>query len=81
MSRAILDDLNYIVFLSASSSRLLSLVLVQSLAQRVQAFGCDDSETVRQWKKLCTEYNIHAMKYLQTNDYTNVSALVIRDER
>ena len=56
-------------------------MLVQSLAQRVQAFGCDDSETVRQWKKLCTEYNIHAMKYLQTNDYTNVSALVIRDER
>ncbi len=44
----------------------------QSLAQRVKAFGPEEKETIKQWKKLNTEYNIAAMKYLQMDDHTMV---------
>mmetsp|Transcript_88821 Transcript_88821/g.236465 ORF Transcript_88821/g.236465 Transcript_88821/m.236465 type:complete len:100 (-) Transcript_88821:363-662(-) len=40
-----------------------------SLAQRVKAFGPEEQETVKQWKKLNTEYNIAAMKYLQMEEF------------
>jgi hypothetical protein len=44
----------------------------QSLAQRVKAFGIDHPDTVKQWKKLNTEYNVAAMKLLQTDDFETV---------
>ncbi len=45
---------------------------LQSLAQRVKAFGIDHPDTVKQWKKLNTEYNVAAMKLLQTDDFETV---------
>ena len=39
----------------------------QSLAQRVKAFGIDHPDSVKQWKKLNTEYNVAAMKLLQSD--------------
>lgn len=50
----------------------------QSLAQRVQAFGTEEAETIRQWKKLNTEYNISAMKYLQTDEFDTALGLLNR---
>jgi len=41
----------------------------KSLAHRVKAFGLEHDESVRQWKRLVTEYNVTAMKMLQTDDY------------
>lgn len=38
----------------------------------MQAFGIEEGGTVRQWKKLNTEYNIAAMKYLQTDEFDRV---------
>jgi hypothetical protein len=38
----------------------------------VKAFGPEEKETIKQWKKLNTEYNIAAMKYLQMDDHTMV---------
>ena len=35
----------------------------------MKAFGLDHDESVRQWKRLVTEYNVTAMKMLQTDDY------------
>ncbi len=43
-----------------------------SLAQRVKAFGPEENDTIKQWKKLNTEYNIAAMKYLQMDDHDMV---------
>ena len=31
----------------------------------MKSFGTEEKETIKQWKKLNTEYNIAAMKYLQ----------------
>lgn len=45
---------------------------LQSLAQRVKAFGIDHPDTVKQWKKLNTEYNVAAMKLLQTDEFETV---------
>ena len=47
-------------------------IRLQSLAQRVKAFGIDHPDTVKQWKKLNTEYNVAAMKLLQTDDFETV---------
>jgi len=41
----------------------------KSLAQRVKAFGTENIETVKQWKKLNNEYNVVAMKLLQTESF------------
>jgi len=48
---------------------------LQSLAQRVKAFGIDHPDTVKQWKKLNTEYNVAAMKLLQTDDFETVHTI------
>lgn len=44
----------------------------QSLAQRIKAFGIDAPDTIKQWKKLNTEYNVAAMKMLQSDDFETV---------
>ena len=46
----------------------------QSLAQRIKAFGIDAPDTIKQWKKLNTEYNVAAMKLLQSDDFETVGA-------
>lgn len=45
---------------------------LQSLAQRVKAFGIAHPDSVKQWKKLNTEYNVAAMKLLQNEDFETV---------
>ncbi|EKX36268.1 hypothetical protein GUITHDRAFT_117499 [Guillardia theta CCMP2712] len=54
----------------AAKAALESISFMEkSLAHRVKAFGLDHDESVRQWKRLVTEYNVAAMKMLQTDDY------------
>lgn len=50
----------------------------KSLAQRVKAFGIDHPDSVKQWKKLNTEYNVAAMKLLQSDDYETALDLLNR---
>jgi hypothetical protein len=44
----------------------------------VKAFGPEEKETIKQWKKLNTEYNIAAMKYLQMDDHNMVCRVTIK---
>ncbi len=63
----------------AKNSCLNHGIPFQSLAQRVKAFGPEEKETIKQWKKLNTEYNIAAMKYLQMDDHNMVKMLLWND--
>ena len=54
---------------------------VQSLAQRVKAFGIEHADSVKQWKKLNTEYNVAAMKLLQNDDFETVCAACTQSVR
>eukprot|EP00802_Teleaulax_amphioxeia_P009787 Tamp_09808.p1 GENE.Tamp_09808~~Tamp_09808.p1 ORF type:complete len:284 (-),score=83.97 Tamp_09808:1272-2123(-) len=50
----------------------------KSLAQRVKAFGIEHADSVKQWKKLNTEYNVAAMKLLQNDDFETALDLLNR---
>jgi len=50
----------------------------KSLANRVKAMGTGDEQTVLKWKQLNTEYNVTAMKFLQTEDFDTALDLLNR---
>ena len=69
------------VHMAAARHGLADTFTRQSLAQRVKAFGIDHPDSVKQWKKLNTEYNVAAMKLLQSDDYETALGTVCTAEK